>query len=208
MIKFLILILFPIFSFAGLEPELTFSSATEVSPRSEITVYDIVEAKNMNESIVGELKAIKIADDKSLRIEKTELAKNLRHVHAKFILPSEIKIMRSKNEVSRMEVERKIKNHLQMNCFDCELNIQISSVPSHLASDWIMDLNVDLSKSNVMIPIFSNSQPEKKGWVVAQIKRYQNIPVLNRSVKMGDVITSDLITYEKRLIQNLRETIG
>jgi flagella basal body P-ring formation protein FlgA len=43
--------------------------------------------------------------------------------------------------------------------------------------------------------------------VIGQIKRYQSIPVLNRSVKMGDVITADLVTIEKREIINPREAI-
>jgi flagella basal body P-ring formation protein FlgA len=192
---------------ARMETELTFSSAIEVSPRSEITVFDIVEAKNMTDQVATDLKAIKVADSKLMRIEKNDLAKFLRHVRAKFILPSEVKIMRSRNEVSRMEVERKVRNQLQINCFDCELQIQISSVPANLASDWALDMNVDLSKNTVMIPIYSSSQPDKKGWVVAQIKRYQNIPVLNRSAKMGDVITRNMLVIEKRQLMNTRETI-
>jgi flagellar basal body P-ring formation protein FlgA len=207
MIKILLFLVWPVISYAGFEPELTFSSATEVSPRNEITVYDIVEAKNLNDLLVNELKTIKIADSKSTHVEKTDLAKNLRHIKARFVLPSEIKIVRSKNEVSRMEVERKIKNHLQINCFECELKIQISSVPSNLASDWNLDLNIDLTKNTAMIPIYSTSQPDKKGWVVAQIKRYQNIPVLNRSAKMGEVITKDMLSFEKRQVFNVRETI-
>ena len=206
MIKLFVL-LFPLISLAAAQPELTFSSATEVSPRSSITIYDIVEAKNVTEQLISEMKNIKIADSKSTRIEKSELARSLRHLHAKFILPPEIKIMRSRNEVSRMEVERKVKNQLQINCVDCDLQIQISSVPSNLASDWDLDLNIDLTKSNAMIPIFSNSQPEKKGWVIAQIKRYQKVPVLERAVRMGDVLTKDMITFEKRMLVNPRETV-
>ncbi len=206
MIKFLILV-FPIIAFAGAQPELTFSSATEVSPRSAITIYDIVEGRNITEQLINEMKSIKIADGKSVRIEKSDLAKSLRHLHAKFILPPEIKIMRSRNEVSRMEVERKVKNQLQVDCADCELQIQISSVPSNLASDWDLDLNIDLTKSNAMIPIFSSSQPEKKGWVVAQIKRYQKVPVLSRAIRMGDVISKDMFSFEKRQLFNARETV-
>ncbi len=206
MIKFLILF-FPLACFAGLKPELTFSSATEVSPRSEITIYDIVEARNVTDQLIAQMKSLKIADGKSVRIEKNELAKALRHLQAKFILPSEIKIVRSRNEVSRMEVERKIRNQLQIDCFDCDLQIQISSVPANLASDWDLDLNVDLTKNSTMIPIFSNSQPDKKGWVVAQIKRYQKVPVLNHAIKMGDVLNKEMFVFEKRLLQNSRETI-
>lgn len=206
MIKLLVL-LFPLCSFATMQPELTFSSATEVSPRTEITIYDIVEARNATDQIIAQMKSLKIADGKSVRIEKSELAKTLRHLQAKFILPSEIKIVRSRNEVSRMEVERKIRNHLQVGCFDCDLQIQVSSVPSNLASDWEMDMNVDLSKNSTMIPIFSNSQPDKKGWVVAQIKRYQKVPILNHAIRMGDVFSRDMFTFEKRMLMNSREAV-
>lgn len=206
MIQFLIL-LFPLIGLASTQPELTFSSATEVSPRAEITIYDLAEARNANDQLISQMKALKIADGKSVRIEKNELAKALRHLQARFILPSEIKIVRSRNEVSRMEVERKIRNHMQIGCFQCDLQIQVSSVPANLASDWELDLNVDLTKTNAMIPIYSSSQPEKKGWVVAQIKRYQQVPVLNQSVKMSDVFTRDMFVFEKRLLFNPRETV-
>ncbi|MBC7421629.1 MAG: flagellar basal body P-ring formation protein FlgA [Bdellovibrio sp.] len=205
MIKFLI-VLFPLISFAKAQPELTFSSAIEVSPRAEISAYDIVEAKNLDEDMVSELKQIHIGDSKTNRIEKMALAKMLRPLRAHFILPSELKILRSKNAVSRMEVERKIKNHIHMNCATCDVQIQVSSVPSNLPSDWNLDLNVDMSKTSTMIPIYSSRQPDRKGWVVAEIKRYQKIPVLNRSVKVGDVITEDMLALEKRQITNLRET--
>lgn len=206
MIKLLIL-LFPICSFANMQPELTFSSATEVSPRAEITVYDIVEARNATDEIISQMKSLKIADEKSVKIEKSDLAKTLRHLKAKFILPSEIKIVRSRNEVSRMEVERKIRNHLQVGCYGCDLQILVSSVPLNLASDWELDLNIDMAKNSSMIPIFSNSQPDKKGWVVAQIKRYQKVPVLNHAVKMGDVFSRDMFALEKRLLMNSRDTV-
>lgn len=206
MIQFLIL-LFPLIGLASTQPELTFSSATEVSPRAEITIYDIAEAKNANDQLISQMKSLKIADGKSMRIEKNELAKTVRHLQARFILPSEIKIVRSRNEVSRMEVERKIRNHMQIGCYQCDLQIQVSSVPANLASDWELDLNVDLTKSNAMIPIYSSSQPEKKGWVVAQIKRYQQVPVLNQSVKMSDVFTRDMFVFEKRMLFNPRETV-
>lgn len=205
MIKFLIILL-PLVSFAKGNSELMFSSAIEVSPRSEISAYDVVEAKNLDEDVIAELKNIKVADGKTSRIEKTDLAKLLRPIRAHFILPSEVKILRSKSAVSRMEVERKIKNHIHMTCAACEIQIQVSSVPSNLSSDWNLDLNVDMSKTSVMIPIYSSTQTDKKGWVVAEIKRYQRIPVLNRSVKMGEVLTEDMLTLEKRQVTNLRET--
>jgi len=192
---------------AGTLPELTFSSATEVSPRSVITAYDIVEGRHLNEDVIEQLRAIQLGDEKTNRIEKNDLAKQLRHLKAKFVLPSEVKMMRSRNAVSRMEVERKIRNQLAVSCQDCEVKIQISSVPSQLLSDWSMDMNIDLNKASLLIPIYSNSEPDKKGWVVAEVKRYQTVPVLNRALKAFEVITADFLTFEKRLVSNWRETV-
>lgn len=188
-------------------PELTFSSATEVSPRIVLTAFDIVEAKNLNDETASELKQIVVGDEKTSRIVSSELARQLRHLKAKFMLPTEVKIMRSSSQVSRMEVERKIRNQLQVHCSECEIRIQISSVPSQLASDWNLDLNIDLNKSTLLIPIFSVSQPDRKGWVSAEVKRYQQIPVLNRALKASEVITQDVLSLEKRFVSNIREVV-
>lgn len=206
MIKIAFIILLPILCFAKSEPELVFSSAVEVSPRAELSLYDLVEARNLNEDLISDLKSIQLNENNKQRIEKNELAKMLRHLKAKFVLPSELKIIRSKSAISRMEVERKIKNHIQMNCGDCDMQLQISSVPANMSSDWTLDLGVDLTKNSVMIPIYAQRQSDKKGWIVAEVRRYQKIPVLNHALKIGDVITADMISFEKRMITNVRET--
>lgn len=208
MIKWLFMTLMSVsFVEAKSLPELTFSSATEVSPRNVLTAFDIVEAKNLNDETASELKQIVVGDEKTNRIVSSELARQLRHLKAKFMLPTEVKIMRSSSQVSRMEVERKIRNQLQVHCSECEIRIQISSVPSQLASDWNLDLNIDLNKSTLLIPIFSVSQPDRKGWVSAEVKRYQQIPVLNRALKASDVITQDVLSLEKRFVSNVREVV-
>lgn len=188
-------------------PELTFPSAVEVSPRSIITAFDVVEARNLNSKIENELKKIKLGDEKTNRLEKNQLVKLLRAIKAKFYLPSEIKFLRSRTAVSRMEVERKVKNQVLKNCSDCDLQINISSVPSSMPSDWNLDFNVDLNRNSVNIPISSSSSSDKKGWVIAELRRYQLVPVLNRPVRMGEVVESNMISMETRQIVNPRETV-
>lgn len=211
MIKFLFSLLFcGFFSVAGYafgDVELIFSSAVEVSPRSEVSMYDIVEARNMNSDIISELKEIIIKENKSNILYKSELAKMLRKIKARFVLPAELKIIRSRSAVSRMEVERKIKNKIYSECSNCDVLVQISSVPQNMESDWTLDLNVDLNKATVMVPVYATQNKEIKGWIVAEIKKYQNLPVLNRSVKIGEVLTADMFTYEKRQMTNFRDTV-
>jgi flagella basal body P-ring formation protein FlgA len=212
MIKQLIkitLAFFPLFVWAEQKqsPEITFSSAIEISPRSVITAYDVAETRNMSDEMMEDLKAIHLGDAKTMRIEKNELTHKLRSMHAKFILPSEMKFLKSRHPVSRMELERKIKNQITKTCPDCDIQIQISSVPMNVTADWELDLNVDLTKTSIMIPIHSINEPEKKGWVVGEIKRYQQVPVLNHPVKVGDVITPDLVSIEKRLLLNSRQSV-
>jgi flagella basal body P-ring formation protein FlgA len=206
MIKFLVLFLFSASCFASGEVELTIPSAVEVSPRSEITMFDIVEAKNLNEDTVEELQEIVISQNKSNVLSKSDLARLLRPIKARFVLPGELKILKSQSAISRMEVERKIKNKIYSQCAICDVQVLISSVPQNLESDWAMDLNIDLNKNNVMIPVYSTRNSSSKGWIVAEIKRYQKVPVLNQSVKVGDVLTEDMFSVEKRQMLNARET--
>lgn len=189
------------------EVELVFSSAVEVSPRPEVSIYDIVEAKNLDDDMANELKKIVIKDSSLNVLSKTELAKILRTIKARFVLPNDMKIIRSQSVISRMEVERKIKNKIYSNCSDCEVQVQISSVPNTMANDWTLDLNIDLTKSTLMVPIFSVKNSENRGWIVAEIKKYQNVPVLNKSVKIGEILTENMLTLEKREISNRRDTV-
>ena len=207
MIKFLICILFSVTSFASGEVELVIPSAVEVSPRNEISMYDIVEAKNISEEVVSDLKEIVIKENKANILYKSDLAKMLRTVKARFILPVELKILRSHSSISRMEVERKIKNKIHAQCSTCDIQVQISSVPNNMESDWTLDLNIDLTKGTVMVPVYATKNVDIKGWIVAEIKRYQKVPVLNKSVKTGDVLTEDMFTIEKRQLMNLRDTV-
>ena len=98
-------------------------------------------------------------------------------------------------------------NHLLAKCGTCEYRIQINSVPQNLLTDWELDMNVDFNKSTVMIPVFSASSSDKKGWVVVDLKKYANVPVLNRALKIGDVITEDAVITEMRLIQSYQDAI-
>lgn len=207
MIKFLFCVLFSVSGYASNEVELVISSAVEVSPRSEISMYDIVEAKNISEDIVSDLKDIVIKENKENILYKSELAKMLRTIKARFVLPVELKIIRSRSTISRMEVERKIKNKIYSQCSSCDVRVQISSVPNNMESDWTLDLNIDLTKSTVMIPVYATRNMDTKGWIVAEIKRYQNIPILNKSVKIGEVLTEDMVSSEKREITNIRDTV-
>lgn len=187
--------------------EIVISSATEISPRDVITAYDIVETKNVSKDILDRLKNIVVATKKSAFISKSDLVKKLRMIDSYFMFPSEVKLLRSSQFISRMEVERKIKNHLLANCDKCDFRININSVPKSVTSDWELDLNVDLNKKTVMVPVYSVSSPDKKGWITAEVKKYQNVVVLNRDVKVGDSITQDMIDTDLRSIQGAADTV-
>ena len=201
------LLFFSISCLASGEIQLVFPSAVEVSPRTEISMYDIVEAKNLNEEMISELKEITVKENKSNTLHKSELAKMLRTVKARFVLPAEMKILRSQSSISRMEVERKIKNKIYSLCAGCEVQVQISSVPNKMESDWTLDLNIDLSKNTVMVPVFATKNTDVKGWIVAEIKRYQNVPVLSKSVKIGEILTEEMFAIEKRQLINSNDVI-
>lgn len=194
-------------AFSADDVELVFPSAVEVSPREELTMYDVVEARNITEEIVSELKDINIKNSQKNSFSKNELVKMLRTIKARFVLPMELKIIRSKSSISRMEVERKIKNKIYASCAQCDIKIQISSVPGKMESDWQLDLNIDLTKNTLMIPIYSAKNSDLRGWVVADVKRYHNVPVVAKPIKIGDVLTEDMFVIEKRQLTNARDTV-
>lgn len=187
--------------------EITLSSAIEVSPRDKITAYDIVESRNLSEETLSDLKEIELGTAETKTISKFEIIKKFQGLNSNFRLPSEIKILRSKSNVSRLEIERKIMNHLLSKCGSCEYRLQINSVPQGLLTDWELDMSVDFNKATVMIPVFSLSAPEKKGWVIVEIKKYAKVPVLNRPLKIGDVISEEMINTEMRLIQSYQDVL-
>lgn len=206
MIKLLIaLIIFSPTLLLASGAEITVPSVVEVSPRSSISLFDIVEAKNMTDEIASELINVRLPSKSVL--SKSEIIKIVRTVNARFILPSELKVIKSQSAVSRMEVERKIKNKIFSQCAECEVSVQVSSVPARMEADWALDLNLDLTKNSLMIPIFSQGNSDAKAWVVAQVRRYQLVPVLNRSVRVGEVLTEDMLSYEKRQLLNQRDTV-
>ena len=187
--------------------EVVISSATEVSPRSSITAYDIIEGRNLSEELLLKMKDIELAQGDVKFIPKVDLLRKLKNLNSQFILPNEIKILRSKSNVSRMELERKIKNHLLTRCNACEYTIQINSVPNHLTSDWELDVNTDMNNAIVNIPVYSKSNPEIKGNIIAEVKKYANVPVLNRDAKMNESITEDMITLDKRLVMRHQDIV-
>lgn len=187
--------------------EITLSSAIEVSPREVITAYDIVEGRNLSEITLSELKSIQLGDAQTKSISKLAIIKKFQGLDSNFRLPSEVKILRSKSNVSRLELERKIMNHLLAKCGTCDYRLQINSVPQNLMTDWELDMNVDFNKSNVMIPVYSASSPEKKGYVVIELKKYAQVPILTRPMKMGDVVTEDAVTTEMRLVHSYQDAV-
>lgn len=196
-----------IFNLAYAEVEITVPSTVEVSPRSEISMYDVVETKNLDDSTLKQLQEIIIADKaETTLLRKMDLARHLRSVKAKFILPNELKIIRSRGQISRLEVERKIKNKIDSECSGCEVQVMIANVPQNFESDWALDLNIDLNKKNVMIPVYSVGNSSQKGWIAVEIKRYQKVPVLNQPLKVGDVVTPEMLVFEKRELVNMRNT--
>lgn len=186
---------------------ITVSSAIEVSPRAVITAYDIIEGRNLSDDTLNELKGIELGDAQTKTISKIAMIKKFQGLNSNFRLPTEVKILRSKSNVSRLEIERKIMNHLLAKCGTCEYKLQINSVPQNLLTDWELDMNIDFNKSTIMIPVYSTSAPDKKGWVVAELKKYANVPVLTRPMKSGDVITEDAVTTEMRLLLSYQDAI-
>lgn len=185
--------------------EVLLSSAIEVSPRESISLYDLAEAKQISEQDLDQLKDIIVAEKGIMEIQRADLVKKVRGLRTRFIIPETIKIIRTQQKVSRLEVERKIKNKLVSQCKSCDFLIRINSVPVQIGSNWELDLNTDLSKAVNLISIYSDNSAQ--GWVTAEIKKYALVPITLQVIKAGEVITSDMLRFEKRNIRSFSEGI-
>ena len=79
-------------------------------------------------------------------------------------------------------------------------NSASNSVPKAVTPDWEMDLNIDLNKKTIMVPVYSTSEPDKKGWITAEVKKYATVAILNRDLKVGDSISESMIEFDMRYI--------
>ncbi len=186
--------------------ELIFASAIEVSPRTEITLYDIVETRGTSDELIEALKSRQVSYEDNI-ISRKDLIHALRGLNAKFLLPQQIKLIRSQQNVSRMELERKIKNQLLARCPECEYQIQIQNVPRILKADWTLELNIDLSKETVMIPITDETLKGAGHWVVAEIKKYAEIPVAARNIASQTSIEPAMFRMEKRILRTTTDVV-
>ena len=186
--------------------ELIFASAIEVSPRANLTLYDIVETRGASDQLIEQLKDRKISYQNN-HVTRGDLVYALRGLNAKFLLPQEIKLIRSKQNVSRMELERKIKNQLLARCSECDYQIQIQNVPRVLSADWTVELNIDLAKETVMIPITDEHLKGASQWVVAEIKKYAEIPVANRNISSQSSIEPSMFRLEKRIVRTTTDLV-
>jgi flagellar basal body P-ring formation protein FlgA len=186
-------------------PQLVFASAIEVSPRSAITLFDIVETRGASAELIETLKS-KTVEHKSNEITRDDLVRALRGISAHFLLPQEIKLIRSKQNVSRMELERKIKNQLLARCRDCEYQIQVQSVPHMVNANWDLELNIDLSKETVMIPITDENQKGSQ-WVVVEIRKYAEIPISSRNIASQTSIEPAMFKMEKRILRSTQDVV-
>lgn len=186
-------------------PQLIFASAIEVSPREKLTLFDIVETRGASIELIDTLKA-KTVEQKDNVITRENLIGALRGVSAHFLLPQGIKLIRTKQNVSRMELERKIKNQLLTRCSECEYQIQVQSVPHLVNANWDLELNIDLSKETVMIPITDENQKGSQ-WVVVEIRKYAEIPVSVRNIATQTSIEPAMFKMEKRILRSAQDMV-
>ena len=187
--------------------EITIPSAIEISPRDTIRLYDVVETKNLDESMLEKLKEVLITVNSTGFIDRQDLIRKVKNFNSQFRLSNESKILKSKSTVSRMEIERKIKNHLLSKCATCEFTIQINSVPANIKSDWEIDTRIDMTKSILIVPVYSISDSTSKGQIIAEVKKFAQTPIVSQLIKSGDIISEDQIQYELRPIRSFSEVI-
>lgn len=201
------IILLNICAFAIEKPQVRFLQQVEVSQKAYLSVADIVEVINPTRELLLDLEQIMLPiEDHDYELTQAQIRQALKSFQNEdrskldlptWIIPQKVQIKLSTNIISKQEVTRRIQQFLQLNCKDCEYEIQISNLPTVKSPHWKVKYQDITDQNQFLISIDENSQSNNR-WIAGLIKKYKNIPVANRMIKYGEKLSAEMF-YEKRV---------
>lgn len=209
-------------------PEIEIPAQVEISQRPLLRLGDIAHLKGGNSNLLKFLDDVVLREDArdlvlSNHINSQEILmkvraimksrNDVRSLTPSFKIPSQVKVTFSQDAVSREEVARKVLNHLQMSCGDCEYKVSVTKTPVPTQKDWDLDFSQLSSKGSFLLPLREGSDQNK--WISGTIRVSQLTPVATRLISQGErVQASDFrmvmtdITYAKDSAVRLQDVQG
>lgn len=202
MIKFLYLIFFlPCLLLAQIEVSLPASS--EVSRKSDYSLYDFVVFKQGTSDDLERLKQVKIPF-----LTKKGILEAIKENDFKIKVTFEdsFKIITA-SQVNRVELQRKINNHLTAECNVCIFEIQLHKVP--LVTEPITNFRAsdfEISRGSFLLPLWDAKQ-SNRFFATGSWRTFRKVPVANKWLPQGHRMLAEDLKEELKEVTFLNSKL-
>ncbi len=215
-------------SLAWARPEVIFPAEAEVSNTSVISVFQVAEMKELTGVAFSEIAKMilvdKVEKQENLVLFGEEVSKKLRElvknsdilkkVNPSFKIPVEIRIHIRQDGLSKIEIEKSIKNVLASRCETCSFQIHLNSLPKIFNLSWNVDWDQDIKYGSFMIAVREADLPTDK-WITGTLRVQKAVPVAKKLIRFGERLQSeDLeiletdVTYVKEETPQIPQMVG
>lgn len=209
----------PLCTFASNEqPLIQVRDSVEIEMENEITIGDIADFKGFEESQLGEIRSVHLADAPSSgeirsftnvglsQIFRRHLPKlqNGRNVKITLMIPTMVIVKRKAFKLEAKTIEAELARQWSANCEGCEFrfnNISMPIIAGELnpKSQWQIRLRPELPKGSFSVPLeVINGVSKTSYWISGQVSIYRMVPVAKRMIEGGERFTANDFKLEKK----------
>ncbi|KHD89687.1 MAG: flagellar basal body P-ring biosynthesis protein FlgA [Bdellovibrio sp. ArHS] len=203
--KFLSFVLLLVSSQSFARPEITIPASVEISQRELLRLSDIATVSGGTPELLSFIESVVIREDArelllSQKLPSSEILTKvreamksqagLRTLNPAYKIPSEVKVAFAATPISREEIQRKVLNHLQVRCNECEYKVSIQSTPAPAQKQWDLDFTQLTGKGGFLLPLRDGDQRQLK-WISGTIRVSQLTPVASRLILQGERVQQE-----------------
>lgn len=194
--------------FVSAKTEILFDREIQVSDRTRLTWADLVRVEGGNDEIAAEMASIPYAGGGASEIraqfrDRRVLSDVYEKYGVKIVIPQSVDVQKVKG-YSSSEFRRKLGNRLSAQCGECRFDIRaVNDGKVSLGSDWNMDESAVRPIGSLLVPVSSSSMGT--AWVPVQLRVTRNVPVLRRSVIIGQRVGADDVEMKEADVSHLKD---
>jgi flagella basal body P-ring formation protein FlgA len=117
-------------------------------------------------------------------------------------IPQQVTIQVFQEKILAIEVERKIKNHLNSLCIDCRFKLSLSKMPTVKTSDWKIDFSGLKERGSFLLSIVGEPT-----WVSGFVKTEKPVVVAQKDIRVGEELNSKDFSIEYADITYLKDSL-
>ncbi|MBL7545742.1 MAG: flagellar basal body P-ring formation protein FlgA [Bdellovibrionaceae bacterium] len=199
----IILLSFFLSLFCWGQTELSVSADIEISKKNAYTLYDLVVFKQGTSDDLESLKKISV-----LFLTKKGILEAVKDsgLKTKIVFEDDLKITTTA-QVNKLELQRKISNHLTAECNMCIFDIQVHKLP--FVNEAVMNFrstDFDLARGSFMLPLWNSGQTHR-AFATGSWKTYKKVAVTNKWLGQGHRLSNGDIKEELKEVTFLNNRL-